>query len=178
MTGTLKSHFEPKPLVISERFVFNKRQQKSDETVADYVAALRKLSIHCKFGDFLDDALRDRFVCGLRSEGMQKKLLIEAELTFQRAIEIAQSMESAATKAKELQSHSPAAAQGQGQAVHVLQRQQHNHNSCHRCGKHNHTPDKCLFRYKQCNKCGNTGHIKAMCRTKKVTKREEGDSNP
>ena len=102
----LKAKFEPKPLVILERFVFNKRQQKSKETVADYVAVLRKLFIHCMFGDFLDDVLRDTFVCGLRSEGMQKKLLIEAELTFQRAIEIAQSMESAATKAKELQSHS------------------------------------------------------------------------
>ena len=73
VVDALKAHFEPKPLIISERFVFNKRQQKSEETVADYVAALRKLSIHCKFGDFLDDALRDRFVCGLRSEGMQKK---------------------------------------------------------------------------------------------------------
>ena len=138
IVATLKAHFEPKPLTISERFVFNKRQQKTDESVADYVAALRKLSIHCQFGDFLDDALRDRFVCGLKSEGMQKKLLIEAELTFKRAIEIAQSMESAASKAKELQSHSPAAAQGQGQAVHTVQ------HSCHRCGKQNHTADKCL----------------------------------
>ena len=103
---------------------------------------------------------------------MQKKLLIEAELTFKRAIEIAQSMESAASKAKELQSHSPAAAQGQGQAVHTVQ------HSCHRCGKQNHTADKCLFKYKQCLKCGNTGHIKAMCRTKKWTKKGGGNPKP
>ncbi len=168
----MKSHFEPKPLVISEWFVFNKRQQQTDELVADYVAALRKLSVHCKFGDFLDDALRDRFVCGLRSEAMQKKLLIETELTFKRAIEIAQSMQSAATKAKELQSHSPGG-EGQGhQAVHALQ---HNHSSCHRCGKQNHTADKCVFKYKHCLACGNMGHIKAMCRTKKLARKGEGD---
>lgn len=173
IVAALKSHFEPKPLVISERFVFNKRQQQTDELVANYVAALRKLSVHCRFGDFLDDALRDRFVCGLRSEAMQKKLLIETDLTFKRAIEIAQSMESAATKAKELQSHNPTT-QGQGHeaAVYAVQ---HNHNSCHRCGKQNHTPDKCVFKYKHCLACGNMGHIKAMCRTKKLTKKGEGE---
>jgi len=148
IVSTLKTHFEPKSLVIAERFVFNRRQQETDESVADYVAALRKLSIHCDFGTFLNDALRDRFVCGLKSEAMQKKLLVEAELTFTRAIEIAQGMESAAREAKELQSHSPAEAQGhsQGQAVHVLRRQQSDRRSCHRCGRRNHTPDKCPFK--------------------------------
>jgi len=174
IVSTLKTHFEPKPLVIAERFVFNRRQQETDESVADYVAALRKLSIHCDFGTFLNDALRDRFVCGLKSEAMQKKLLVEAELTFTRAIEIAQGMESAARKAKELQSHSPAEAQGhgqgQGQAVHVLRRQQSDRRSCHRCGRRNHTPDKCPFKDKQCLKCGNTGHIKVMCRTRNPRK--------
>ena len=46
----LLDHFQPKPLVISERFNFNKRQQGPTETVAEYVAELRKLSLHCEFG--------------------------------------------------------------------------------------------------------------------------------
>ncbi len=77
-------------------------------TVAEYVAELRRLSAHCEFGAFLDDALRDRFVCGLCSETTQKKLLVEANLTFARAVEHAQSMESAASKTKQLQSQSQA----------------------------------------------------------------------
>ena len=36
----LSEHYEPKPLVISERFNFNRRQQEPNETVADYVAVL------------------------------------------------------------------------------------------------------------------------------------------
>lgn len=56
----LLDHFEPKPLVILERFHFNKRP---NELVAEYVAELRRLSVHCEFGVFLDDALRtDSFV--------------------------------------------------------------------------------------------------------------------
>ena len=108
ITAVLLKHFEPKPLVISERFHFNRRQQGANESVADYVAELRRLTAHCEFGTFLDDALRDRFVCGLRSEATQKKLLVEASLTFSRAVEIAQSMESAASKTKLLQSHTSA----------------------------------------------------------------------
>ena len=40
------------------------------------------MSLKCKFGAYFNDALRDRLVCGLRSEATQKKLLTEAELTF------------------------------------------------------------------------------------------------
>ena len=65
----------PKPSVIAERFRFHKRKQRSSESVLTYVAELRKLSIHCNFGETLDDTTRDRFVCGIRNESTQKKLL-------------------------------------------------------------------------------------------------------
>ena len=65
LTTALKDHYHPKPIVISERFKFHKRSQKEGEKVTDYVVALKKLSIDCEFGTFLQDALRDRLVCGL-----------------------------------------------------------------------------------------------------------------
>jgi len=92
ITTILLQHYEPKPLVISERFNFNRRQQAANELIADYVAELRRLSAHCEFGTFLDDALRNRFVCGLQSKAVQKKLLVEISLTFTCALEIAQNM--------------------------------------------------------------------------------------
>ena len=81
--------------MISERFKFNKRNQKEGETVGDYVIQLKQLSIHCEFGTFLDDALRDRFVCGLASEATQKKLLAEDKMTFDEAVKLASAMEMA-----------------------------------------------------------------------------------
>ena len=92
LLAVLKQHFDPKPLVIAERY---KRSQKSTETVAEFLADLRKLSIRCDFGTFLDQALRDRFVCGVRSDAIQKKLLSEDDLTIARALEIAQSIKAA-----------------------------------------------------------------------------------
>lgn len=45
------------------------------ESVAEYVVALKELSIHCDFGNVLDDALRDLLVCGLYKETTQKDYL-------------------------------------------------------------------------------------------------------
>ena len=72
---TLKGHFEPKPLVIPERFNFHRRQQGKLETVGQNVVELRKFTVHCEFGAYLEEVLRDRFVCDLKREAVQKKLL-------------------------------------------------------------------------------------------------------
>ena len=49
IVDTLKAHFEPKLLVIAERFHFHRRNQNSVESVAMYVAELRRLATHCAF---------------------------------------------------------------------------------------------------------------------------------
>ena len=41
----------------------------------------------------MNEAMRDRPVCGLRDEDTQKRLLSEEDLTFARSTEIAQSWE-------------------------------------------------------------------------------------
>ena len=81
--AALKTHFEPKPLVIEQRFHFHRRDQKPLESIAEYVAELRKAASFFEFGDFVDDALRDRFVFGLQSELAQKRLLTEESLICQ-----------------------------------------------------------------------------------------------
>ena len=65
--------------------------------MSDYVAELRRLAIHCEFGDYLDQALRDRLVCGLCNEHTQ---LVEADLTLAKAVSLAQGMEAADKNAK------------------------------------------------------------------------------
>ena len=91
----LQSHFQPKPLLIAERFHFHRRDQAADESIAEYVAELRRLSTNCEFGATLNDALRDRLVCGMRNTSAQKRLLAEADLTFKKALELSQGMEAA-----------------------------------------------------------------------------------
>ena len=101
--AVLKKHFDPKPAVIAERFKFHKRDQLPGESLADYIAELRRLAIHCEFGEYLDDALRDQLVCGLHAEVTQRRLLTMKNLTLQEAIETALSMEAAEKDSKALQ---------------------------------------------------------------------------
>ena len=70
----LKKHFQPTPSVIAERFQFHKQDQNNGGSVAEFVAELKRLSTHCKFDNYLDDALRDRFLCGLKEDSLQKTL--------------------------------------------------------------------------------------------------------
>ena len=68
LTATLKAHFDPKPIVIAERFHFHRRVQAMGESISEYVAELKRLANNCLFGQYLDEALRDRLVCGMRSQ--------------------------------------------------------------------------------------------------------------
>ena len=104
LVDLLKKRFDPEPIVIAERFHFYQRNQKPGESIADYLAALRRLASRCKFGAFLTEALRDKLVCGMHSESIVKVLLTKANLTLDKAMEISQAMEAASTQSKELTS--------------------------------------------------------------------------
>ena len=83
----LKAYYEPKPLVIAEQFHFHQRNQRDGESIAEYMAELRRLSTHCEFKTHLNEALCDRLVCCLRSESMQRCLLAEKDQSLQNAME-------------------------------------------------------------------------------------------
>ena len=85
----LKSYFEPRIVVIAKKFRFYQRLQREGETIANYMAELRRLSKHCDFGDYLDTALRDQLVCGIYHETVQRKILAESELTLTKVVHIA-----------------------------------------------------------------------------------------
>ncbi len=74
-SSQLCSSLRAKPLEIAEIFHFHRRDQPSGETIADYIATMRKLALHCEFEECLDQALQDRLVSRLLSEHIQKRLL-------------------------------------------------------------------------------------------------------
>ena len=71
LSDVLTKHFEPKLVVIAERFHFHRRNHATGESIAQYVSDLRRLATDCKFGGYLSEALRDRLVYGLKSESTQ-----------------------------------------------------------------------------------------------------------
>ena len=86
LVEVMKNHLKPKPLTIAERFKFNRRKQQEGESIAQFLAELRKLAGTCNFGAKLEEQLRDRLVEGLRSESIQKRLLSEGDLDLTRAL--------------------------------------------------------------------------------------------
>ena len=95
LVALLNAQLNPKPSIIAERYRFHKRNQGPTETVMEYVAELRKLSVHCNFDAVLNDTLRDRLVCGLKHEYIQKRLLSESDIDLNKAIKVSVAMETA-----------------------------------------------------------------------------------
>ena len=150
LTALLKTHFEPKKLVIAECLNYYGWDQHNGESIMDFV---RRLTLNCEFKTFLDQALRDRFVCGLKCESMQKHLLSEdKKLTFSRAVNIAQGVESAESKAKEFKGL-------QLVVFQVMSKHKGEKKPCHRCGRSNHSEQMCRFRQAMYHNCGKVGHI-------------------
>ena len=61
--------------------------------MVDYIAELRRRSEHCNYSSKLDENLRDRLVCGVKNNRIQRRLLSEDKLMLKRAIEISVGLE-------------------------------------------------------------------------------------
>lgn len=182
----LKNHFTPKCNTTYERFVFHKRVQKEGETITDYAMQLKKLASTCNFGNFLDDALRDQFLCGLKSSHILSKLLAEGDsLTFPKALELSLVLENADRNVRSLHpekqmtyevsyvrggkpSHKGFAAQS---AVKPKSFDARNGNKqkCYRCGKL-HDIKTCPYVDYTCFSCQKKGHLANMCKFKNKMK--------
>ena len=82
LTEAVRNHHEPRPSIIVQRFKFNTCSRKQGDSVASFVAGLRRLTEHCDFGVRLEDMLRDRLVCGINEPTLQRRLLAQDKLTF------------------------------------------------------------------------------------------------
>ncbi|XP_040070861.1 uncharacterized protein LOC115320361 [Ixodes scapularis] len=158
----LGDHLSPKPSIIGERAKFHRRAQHEGESISEYVAELRKLSQTCDYGSVLDESLRDRFVCGLLREDIQRVLFTEySKLTFQKAVERAQAMEAAKQSAAEARVGNSSVTD-----VHKVQAgNEKQRDSCYRCGSSRHRSQECPHRQSVCHKCDKKGHIQRVCRS-------------
>ena len=94
---------------------------------------LQKLAETCEFGRYRDEALRDRLVCGISSQTIRRKLLGEADLSFQlKARDIVVGMELTDKEITQISSD---------KQVHKVEFQE-----CFQCGKQNHHPDRCFHK--------------------------------
>ena len=91
----LRAHLQPTPSILAERYRFRQRRQVAGESIADYVADLKKMARYCEFKTNLEENLRDQFVCGLRSDFIRQRLFAENELNYNKALQLANTLETA-----------------------------------------------------------------------------------
>ncbi|UYV76695.1 K02A2.6-like [Cordylochernes scorpioides] len=174
----IKLHLAPRKKVIPQRCRFLKRIQLENESVSEYLRELRHLAIYCTFGEMLEVMLRDRFVAGIKSESLQKKLLQEDDdVTLDRVFSIAVSFELAEQNAKELQDGLVAKMDivpGGNRKNEARRGWQHGpgmqrrETICFRCGeKNSHLAPACPHETKSCFKCRRIGHLSRVCKTGK-----------
>ena len=140
------------------------------------MAELCSIAEHCNFGVPLQPMLRDQLVCGINDKAVQRRLLSESPLTFEKALSLAQGLETAVQNVKELHGGPVATSQRE---VHKVTSQPAFQNrgrsdgfkgrstsACYFCGKPGHGAYKCKFKSAVCFKCGKKGHILSVCHSK------------
>ncbi len=179
IVALVKNYYQPKPSMIVSRFKFNTKNQAAGESIATYLAELRASAEYCEYGDSLKEMLRDRLVCGVSHEGIQKRLLAEKNLTYEKATELALAIESAERDTKDIKrSHPPMhkpvlynrstatpSSKGDTPAKGDDKPKGTRTVTCYRCGG-DHLAPVCKFKDSQCNFCKKTGHITRVCRAR------------
>ena len=164
----LEKHYDPKPLEIAQSFHFGTRNQKAGESIGDYILALKKLAVHCNYGEFLSRALRDRFVCGLSNPKIQNKLLNTEDLTFDKACGITKAMEMSERNTQEF--HPLSNESSQVNKLIAQNSKNTEHLACYRCGG-NHSSQSCKFKSARCHKCSKVGHLASVCHSRDERKK-------
>ena len=152
LSETLIDHLKPQPIIIAERYYFYCRDQLENETITEYLAELRKLTLNCDFKDFLDQALRDRFVCGLQNNSIRRRLLSERKLTLKSAIELPKTMDNADLETQII------ATDIKTENINAMNNATR---KCYRCNSTKHLANVCRFKDAKCNNCrmkGNRTH--------------------
>ena len=104
-----KGHYIPRSEAVRHHvpcFRFNTSVRQDGESITRFVTRLRDLASLCEYRDSVKELIRDRLVCGVRDDALQRTLLAVAKLTYDKAYELAVLHESAAQNSRLLSSSS------------------------------------------------------------------------
>ncbi|KAJ1137876.1 hypothetical protein NDU88_004272 [Pleurodeles waltl] len=89
----LEDNYGKKTIIVVERHKLFSRSQLPGKSVEQYVSALRTVAVICKFKDLHEEIVRDQFINRTSNNKIQEKLLELKDPLFQKAINIARSIE-------------------------------------------------------------------------------------
>lgn len=197
-----EAYCNPLKNLVFEHYKFFKRDQLPDETLDQFLVALRQLASTCEFKE-KDVLILDRIVLGIYDLKIQEKLLQYSNLNLQTAVAICRSMENSAITQKQIVSLSQ-----QTVNVNALKKINTFHrndnlprhvcntcneastsaqegfknrkgkfsSACNKCGS-NHPRGQCPAFNKICSLCHKYGHYRKFCQSKNVHEISQNSPN-
>ena len=95
----LSGFYEPNVNVIAERYTFRQQKRSSTESTAEYVAALRGLTVNCQFGALTDELIRDQVVECTTHRCLRERFLQDSKLTLESVLSQAEAYEASQRQA-------------------------------------------------------------------------------
>ena len=167
----LLEHFKPTRLKIAGRYRFHSAVQQQRQSIADFVRELKKLAGTCELtNEQLNDNLRDRLICGLRSQHVKQRLL-SRNFTFQEAVNEAIAQEAARKEVKDIADSHGGETSFSGDSGGVNEVTRDKWKSRGRFSKRG----NCRHKGAECFKCHKTGHLQSDCPNGKFPPRPKKD---
>ncbi|XP_072401071.1 uncharacterized protein [Diabrotica undecimpunctata] len=200
------TYCSPLKNLIYEHFKFFKRDQLQNESIDQFVTALKQLASTCEFKE-KDTLILDRIVLGTHDLRIQEKLLQCADLKLAQAIDICRAMENSAVTQREISKESESVSvvkkrneenrpenrpgstgqsrygskyeKEQSTSQKVTDKNTGNHYiQCYKCGLQ-HIRGKCPAFFRYCSLCNKKGHYRKFCpdNNNKVHEINDNDSS-
>lgn len=186
------SYFEPKKNTVIARYKFFNCVQQENETVDSFVTNLKNLAKDCAFENQEESLIRDLLIIGIRDSAVKEKLLIDSDLSLQKAVEYCRAKESSQIQVKLMNEGSVVKTEAV-QSVKSKYRNETNwksnsksknkdtklkysKNTCSKCFR-KHAYGKCPAWGKTCNNCRKLNHFSVACRNRKINEIEDNHSS-
>lgn len=159
-----QAYCEPRKNITWERHVFNTCNQEVGETIDQYVTKLKTKARSCEFGALKDSLIRDRIVCGIVSDKTRGRLLREANLSLENAVDICRANEMTVTQMKMLGESSTSHSSNTMEidAIDASARGDKKKQCCDKCGNWHTKQQTCPAQGVECHKCGKRNHLASL----------------
>ena len=78
---SILTNLAPKTSVVSESYRISTLKHETAETLSIFMSRIKQCAIKCDFGNNFDRMVRDKFICGIRSEKLRAKLISDSSIT-------------------------------------------------------------------------------------------------